>query len=119
MLEAAHLRKDFGSVTAVRNVSFAIGDGLTFGLLGPNGAGKTTTMRMILGIYTPDAGNLRWNGTSIDERVRRRFGYLPEERGLYGRMKVRDHIVYFARLHGLNDADARTRTDRWIEQLGL
>ena len=102
MLEAAHLRKDFGNVTAVRNVSFAIGDGSTFGLLGPNGAGKTTTMRMILGIYTPDAGTLLWNSAPIDERVRRRFGYLPEERGLYGRMKVRDHIVYFARLHGLN-----------------
>ena len=119
MLEASHLRKEFGSVVAVRDVSFSIATGSTFGLLGPNGAGKTTTMRIILGIYAPDAGRITWNGAPITDSVRRRFGYLPEERGLYGKMKVRDQIVYFGRLHGLSDGEARKRTDRWIEQLGL
>jgi len=119
MLEAHALRKEFGSVVAVRDVSFRIEDGSTFGLLGPNGAGKTTTMRMLLDIYTPDGGSVTWNGRAISEGMRRRFGYLPEERGLYGKMKVRDHIVYFGRLHGLSDGDARTRTDSWIERLQL
>ena len=119
MLEAAHLRKEFGSVVAVRDVSFGIAAGSTFGLLGPNGAGKTTTMRMIVGIFAPDGGTVTWNGAPITDRVRRRFGYLPEERGLYGRMKVRDQIVYFGRLHGLSEPDARAKADRWIERLGL
>src|SRR5579872_6289126 len=119
MLRASHLRKEFGSVVAVRDVSFEIPSGTTFGLLGPNGAGKTTTMRMIVGIYAPDGGSITWNDRPIDDRVRRRFGYLPEERGLYGKMKVRDQIVYFGRLHGLLDTDAKARADHWIEQLGL
>jgi len=100
-------------------VSFSIASGSTFGLIGPNGAGKTTTMRMILNILTPDAGRITWNGATIDSRLRRTFGYLPEERGLYGKMKVRDHIAYFARLHDLRDPDVSERTDAWIERLGL
>lgn len=119
MLEVSHIRKDFGAVRAVRDVSFTIARGSTFGLLGPNGAGKTTTMRTIVGIYAPDGGTVRWNGAHIDERVRRRFGYLPEERGLYGKMKVRDQILYFGRLHGLSQADAGARTDAWIGKLEL
>jgi ABC-2 type transport system ATP-binding protein len=119
MLEVSHVRKDFGAVQAVRDVTFSIADGSTFGLLGPNGAGKTTTMRMILGIYSPDGGHITWNGERITERTRRRFGYLPEERGLYGKMKVREQIMYFGRLHGLTEPEISQRTDRWIEQLGL
>jgi ABC-2 type transport system ATP-binding protein len=119
MLEVSHVRKDFGAIRAVRDVSFSIERGSTFGLLGPNGAGKTTTMRMIVGIYAPDGGSVRWNGAPIDDRVRRRFGYLPEERGLYGKLKVRDQIVYFGRLHGLLDTDASARADSWISKLGL
>ena len=119
MLEVSHVRKDFGAVRAVRDVSFTIARGSTFGLLGPNGAGKTTTMRMIVGIYAPDGGHVRWNGAPIDDKVRRRFGYLPEERGLYGKMKVRDQIVYFGRLHGMHEPDAAARADLWIEKLGL
>ena len=118
-MEVSHVRKDFGAVMAVRDVSFTIARGSTFGLLGPNGAGKTTTMRMILGIYAPDAGHVTWNGRPIDDRSRRRFGYLPEERGLYGKMKVRDQIMYFGRLHGLTEPEISERTDRWIAQLGL
>jgi ABC-2 type transport system ATP-binding protein len=119
VLEVAHVRKDFGAIQAVRDVSFTIARGSTFGLLGPNGAGKTTTMRMILGIYAPDGGSITWNGHRIDDSVRRRFGYLPEERGLYGKMKVRDQIMYFGRLHGLTDPEIGRRTDRWLEQLEI
>ncbi|HEX5274523.1 MAG TPA: ATP-binding cassette domain-containing protein [Candidatus Rubrimentiphilum sp.] len=104
---------------AVRDVSFSIDAGSTFGLLGPNGAGKTTTMRMIVGIYMPDGGSIRWKDTPIDARMRRRFGYLPEERGLYGRMDVREQIAFFGRLHGLVEPDVSSRTDRWIETLEL
>ena len=105
---------------AVRDVSFTIPGGSTFGLLGPNGAGKTTTMRMILNIYVPDGGSVHWNGKRVDGSIRRRrFGYLPEERGLYGKMRVREQIEYFARLHGLHDAQARERCTSWIAQLEL
>ncbi len=119
MLQVEHVRKDFGAVRAVRDVSFSIAAGSTFGLLGPNGAGKTTTMRMIVGIYTPDGGAITWNEHAIDGRMRRRFGYLPEERGLYGRMKVREQIAYFGRLHGLVEPEVTTRTQDWIEKLDL
>lgn len=119
MLQVQHVRKDFGAVRAVGDVSFEIAAGSTFGLLGPNGAGKTTTMRMIVGIYTPDGGTIEWKGMPIDGRMRRRFGYLPEERGLYGRMKVGEQISYFGRLHGLVEPDVSTRTQRWIDNLEL
>ncbi|MEO6913811.1 MAG: ATP-binding cassette domain-containing protein [Candidatus Baltobacteraceae bacterium] len=119
MLKVEHVRKDFGGVRAVSDVSFEIPRGITFGLLGPNGAGKTTTMRMILGIYTPDAGSVTWDGKQIDGSMRRRFGYLPEERGLYGKMKVREQIAYFGRLHGMTEPTITQRTASWIEQLGL
>ncbi len=119
MLAVEHLHKDFGDVRAVDDVTFSIQRGVTFGLLGPNGAGKTTTMRMILGIVVPDGGSVRWNGERIGPSMRRRFGYLPEERGLYGKMRVRDQISYFGRLHGLVEPVVTQRTSRWIEQLGL
>ena len=119
MLDVANVRKSFGDVSAVSDVSFAIPTGTTFGLLGPNGAGKTTTMRMILGILKADGGSLRWDGVPIDGSARRRFGYLPEERGLYGKMRVRDQVIYFARLHGLSAARSSQRADYWIEQLQL
>lgn len=119
MLQVQHVRKDFGAVRAVRDVSFSIAAGSTFGLLGPNGAGKTTTMRMIVGIYLSDAGSIQWKDAPIDGRMRRRFGYLPEERGLYGRMKVREQIAFFGRLHGLVEPDVTTRTQRWIDNLEL
>ncbi|MDP9110839.1 MAG: ATP-binding cassette domain-containing protein [Candidatus Eremiobacteraeota bacterium] len=119
MLAVERVRKDFGEIHAVRDVSFQIPAGSTFGLIGPNGAGKTTTMRMILNILIPDGGRITWNGATIDTRLRRTFGYLPEERGLYGKMKVREHIAYFARLRGLGDPEVTQRTNAWIERLGL
>jgi ABC-2 type transport system ATP-binding protein len=117
MLALSNVRRSFGSVQAVRDVSFTIPNGSTFGLLGPNGAGKTTTMRMILGILQPDFGTITWDGKAIDGKMRTRFGYLPEERGLYGKMKVRDQIVYFGRLHGMRDPDVGKRADEWMERL--
>ena len=119
MLEVDHIHKEFGSVCAVNDVAFTIKTGQTFGLIGPNGAGKTTTMRTILGILEPDRGEIRWNGKPVGPHSRRLFGYLPEERGLYGKMKVTEQIVYFGKLHGLSAADAAKRADRWIEQLAL
>ena len=119
MLEVSHVHKEFGTVRAVRDVSLSVAQGTTFGLLGPNGAGKTTTMRMILGILTPDGGTVRWNGARVGGDSRRRFGYLPEERGIYGKMKVREQIDYFARLHGLRSPSLEPRVARWIDRLGL
>ena len=118
-LVLSRVARSFGSVTAVRDVSLAVEPGTTFGLLGPNGAGKTTTMRMILGILVPDRGAVTWDGKPVDGRVRRRFGYLPEERGLYGKLKVREQIAYFGRLHGIASPDDERRADAWIERLGL
>jgi ABC-2 type transport system ATP-binding protein len=119
MLQITNVSRSFGSVAAVRNISFTIPTASTFGLLGPNGAGKTTTMRMILGILVPDAGTITWDGKPIDGTMRKRFGYLPEERGLYGKMKVRDQIIYFGRLHGMTDPQVGQRTDEWMERLGV
>ncbi len=119
MLVVDHVSRSFGSIAAVNDVSFRVEPGSVFGLLGPNGAGKTTTMRMILGIYVPDGGSIRWKEKPIDLQVRRTFGYLPEERGLYGKMTVRDQIAYFGRLHGLEAEVARERTARWMDTLGI
>jgi ABC-2 type transport system ATP-binding protein len=119
MLEVDHVGKNFGAVHAVSDVAFQIGDAGTFGLLGPNGAGKTTTMRMILGILVPDKGCITWNGVPVRKDSRRHFGYLPEERGIYGKMKVREQISYFGKLHGLRGPDLAARVNSWIERLGL
>jgi len=119
MLEVDHVAKNFGSVQAVSDVAFRIEDATTFGLLGPNGAGKTTTMRMILGILEIDGGRIAWNGSTVTGKSRRHFGYLPEERGIYGKMKVRDQIAFFGKLHGVREPDLTKRVDRWIERLGL
>jgi ABC-2 type transport system ATP-binding protein len=90
-----------------------------FGFVGPNGAGKTTTMRIVLGVLEPDRGEVRWRGRPVDAETRRRFGYMPEERGLYPKMRVRDQLEYFARLHGLPAADAERAAGHWIERLGV
>ncbi|GAC1495828.1 MAG: ATP-binding cassette domain-containing protein [Vulcanimicrobiaceae bacterium] len=119
MLVVDRIARSFGSAVAVRDVSFTVDRASIVALLGPNGAGKTTTMRMILGIYVPDRGAIAWRGAAIDRATRRRFGYLPEERGLYAKMSVRDQIAYMGRLHGLRDADARARTATWMETLDI
>src|SRR4051812_36016215 len=88
-----------------------------FGFVGPNGAGKTTTMRIVMGVLEPDAGQVRWRGEPLDFGVRSRFGYMPEERGLYPKMRVRAQLTYLASLHGVAAPEASA--ERWIERLGL
>jgi ABC-2 type transport system ATP-binding protein len=106
-------------VVALDSMSFDVPAGEIFGFVGSNGAGKTTTMRIILGVLAADTGVVRWAGRPVDLATRRRIGYLPEERGLYPRMKVGEQLRYLARLHGLSAADAASRTRHWTERLGV
>ena len=119
MLELEGLVRHFGEVVALDGLSFAVAPGELCGFLGPNGAGKTTAMRCAVGVSAPDAGTVRWDGRPVDLDVRRRTGYMPEERGLYPRMRVHEQLVYLARLHGMSSADAGASATRWIDRLGL
>jgi ABC-2 type transport system ATP-binding protein len=119
VLELSHLSRRFGDVVALDDVSFSVGAGEMVGFVGPNGAGKTTAMRIALGVLHADAGEVRWRGAPVDAEVRRRFGYMPEERGLYPKMRVLDQLVYLARLHGLDAEDARSQAERTTEILGV
>jgi ABC-2 type transport system ATP-binding protein len=119
VLELDELRRDYGDTVALDGLSFAVGAGEVFGFVGPNGAGKTTAMRIVLGVLEPDAGEVRWKGRPADAAARARFGYMPEERGLYPKMRVADQLVHLARLHGVGGADARAAATRWLERLGL
>src|SRR5688572_2995475 len=115
MLEVTDLRKTYGATKrALDGVSFAVRQGEMFGFVGANGAGKTTTMRIVMGVLQADAGEVRWKGSPLGFADRRRFGYMPEERGLYQKMKVAEQIVYFGRLHGLSAAGARKAADELI-----
>ncbi len=119
MLEIRGLAKRYGPVTALDDASFTAHRGRLTGFLGPNGAGKTTTMRCVFGLATPDAGEVRWDGSAVDATTRLRFGYMPEQRGLYPRMRVADQLAYFAQHHGLSAAEARARAGTWLERFGL
>ena len=119
MLELQGLTRRYGEVVALDDLSFTVREGQMFGFVGPNGAGKTTAMRIVLGVLEPDRGEVRWRGRPVDAETRRRFGYMPEERDLYPKMRVRDQLEYFARLHGLPAEEARTAADYWIERLGV
>jgi len=119
VLELDGLTRRFGAVTALDGLSFAVAPGEVFGFVGPNGAGKTTAMRIVLGVLQPDAGEVRWQGRPIDEAVRARFGYMPEERGLYPKMRVGDQLAYFARLHGASPAEAARAAERWTQVVGV
>ncbi|MCA0269163.1 MAG: ATP-binding cassette domain-containing protein [Bacteroidetes bacterium] len=119
LLEVENVTKRYGAFTAVDGVSFTAQPGRILGLLGPNGAGKTSTIRMITRITTPDEGAIRIGGEPLGPQHQRRMGYLPEERGLYRKLKVGEQLVYFGELRGLSRADARARTTRWLERLGL
>jgi ABC-2 type transport system ATP-binding protein len=119
VLELIGLRRTFGEVVALDDVSFEVPAGQIVGFVGPNGAGKTTAMRIALGVLTPDAGEVRWRGEPMNAHVRRRSGYMPEERGLYPKMRVFDQLVYLARLHGLAMSDARRRALSTLEVLGV
>ncbi len=115
----ASVSKRFGSVLAVRDVSFEVFPGEVFGLLGPNGAGKTTTIRMMLDIFRPDSGEIRVFGGPLDVAGKNRIGYLPEERGLYRDLRLEQTLLYFAALRGLDEATARRRLASWLERLDL
>jgi ABC-2 type transport system ATP-binding protein len=119
VLEFDGLHKSFGEHRVLEGVSFAVPAGAMFGFCGSNGAGKTTTMRIAMGLVRPDAGAVRWQGRALDPDARRRVGYMPEERGLYPKMKVGEQVAYFARLHGLDAASSATAAGEWIERLGL
>ena len=119
MLELRDLARRYGDVIALDGISFTVGAGQMYGFVGPNGAGKTTAMRIVLGVLAPDRGEVRFREKPVDFATRTRFGYMPEERGLYPKMRVRDQLVYMARLHGVDAAEAGRAADRWIDTLGL
>ena len=113
------ISKRFGDVVALDDASFTVEPGRIFGLLGANGAGKTTSMRIVLDILRPDSGRVTWQGTENTALPRRTWGYLPEERGLYSRMKVGEQLRFFAALYGVPDADARAVIDEWLERFRI
>ena len=119
ILELDGLSRSFGDRVAVDGLSFSVPPGRLFGFVGRNGAGKTTTMRMICGLLAPDRGSVSWGGAAIDGRLRERIGYMPEERGLYPKMRLGDQLEYFAVLHGASHARGRAAGLSWLERLGL
>lgn len=119
MLSINQLNKSFGAVQALKDMTFGVHPGEIFGFVGSNGAGKTTTMRIILGVMKADSGNVTWNGEAISLTMREKIGYMPEERGLYPKMKVGEQLVYFARLHGLSKMHAQKAAEHWMERLGI
>ncbi|MGC8462095.1 MAG: ABC transporter ATP-binding protein [Acidimicrobiales bacterium] len=118
-LELDGLSCRFGAVVALDSLTFTVPSGHVVGFLGPNGAGKTTTMRAIFGLTDLDGGTVRWEGVPVGPATRRRFGYMPEERGLYPNMLVTDQVEYLGRLHGLDGRSAAVATRRWLERLGV
>jgi ABC-2 type transport system ATP-binding protein len=114
-----NVTKSYDSVTAVNGVNLRVRQGAILGLLGPNGAGKTTTIRMIMNILVPDEGSIKVLDKPVSDSTRDLIGYLPEERGLYPRMKVLDIIVFLAALHGLTEEEAGRRAKEWLDRLGL
>jgi ABC-2 type transport system ATP-binding protein len=119
VLEFDGLHKSFGDARVLEGVGFTVAPGSMFGFCGSNGAGKTTTMRIAMGLVRADAGEVRWQGRALDQASRRRVGYMPEERGLYPKMKVGEQVAYFAKLHGVGSAAAAKASDEWLERLGL
>ena len=119
VLEIRGLTKRFGDRIALERLSMTVPPGQVVGLLGPNGSGKTTAMRIVFGVIDADEGEVTYGGGRIGPEVRRRFGYMPEERGLYPDMRVRDQLVYFARLAGLERERARARADALLERLEI
>ena len=119
MLRLEGLHKTFGDVVALDGCSFTVQRGQMLGLLGPNGAGKTTAMRAVFGLVRPDEGRVSWDGRPIDRAVRRGFGYMPEERGLYPKLKVRWQMAYLGQLHGMSRAASQAAADHWLEEFAL
>jgi ABC-2 type transport system ATP-binding protein len=118
-LQIENVVKQYGEKTAVNGVDLQVRQGEIFGLLGANGAGKTTTMRMALGLIYPDSGRILWKGKGYSEELRKLMGYLPEERGLYPKVKVSDQILYLAELRGVSRKKADASLKRWLERFGV
>ncbi|MFJ7219834.1 ABC transporter ATP-binding protein [Amycolatopsis sp. NPDC098790] len=118
-LEIDRVSKRYGDVVALREMTFEVRPGELFGFVGSNGAGKTTTMRIALGVLSADGGEVRYDGEPVTHETRRHIGYMPEERGLYPRMKVAEQLTYLARLHGMPAAAARKSVEKWTERLGV
>ncbi|MEW1953035.1 ATP-binding cassette domain-containing protein [Terrabacter sp. NPDC080008] len=118
-LEVRGVAYSYGDRVALDGVDLEVTPGVLTGLLGPNGAGKTTLMRIVLGVLVPDRGDVRLDGAPVDSAVRQRWGYMPQERGLYPGMPVGEQVVYFARLHGLSRADATARARALLDELGM
>ena len=119
MLEFDAAAKHFGSVAALDGCTFAARPGRLTGFLGPNGGGKTTAMRAVFGLVELDTGSVRWRGTPVGARERTGFGYMPEERGLYPKMRIREQLVYLGRLCGQTPADVGRCVDSWLDRLDL
>ncbi|MCL2453930.1 MAG: ATP-binding cassette domain-containing protein [Micrococcales bacterium] len=119
MIALEHVSKRFGDRVALDDVGFEVRSGRLTGFVGGNGAGKTTAMRILMGVLTADSGQVLIDGRPLDGATRRGFGYMPEERGLYPKMKVLEHLAYLARLHGYDDQAARQRAQALLERLGL
>lgn len=119
MLELSDLHRRYGDVAALDGMSLDVAAGRVVGFLGPNGAGKTTAMRAVLGVTALDSGSIRFSGVPVDAAARRRFGYMPEERGLYPGMEVLDQLIYFGRLHGMTAPDADRSGRDLCERLGV
>lgn len=113
------LKKKFGTLQALDDMSFTVHGGEIFGFVGSNGAGKSTTMRIALGVLSADEGEVTLGGKPLDLAARRRVGYMPEERGLYPKMKVGEQLIYLARLHGLSQEEAKDAMERWTDRLGI
>ncbi|MGH9379461.1 MAG: ABC transporter ATP-binding protein [Thermoanaerobaculia bacterium] len=118
-VELSGVEKSYGDFRAVSALSLTVPAGTVYGMLGPNGAGKTTTLRMLMDIVPPDAGEVRLFGHRRTRADLQRVGYLPEERGLYRKMRVAEQLAFLGELHGLAQAEARARAERWLERLGL
>ena len=119
MFHVDHVTRRFGDTLALDDVSLTVPDGHLVGFVGGNGAGKTTTMRILMGVLAADSGEVRWNERPITAADRRRFGYMPEERGLYPKQAVLDQLSYLGQLRGLTARDARTTAQHYLERFGL
>ncbi len=118
-LELHGITKRYGELVAVQDLELEVRPGEVFGFVGSNGAGKTTTMRIVLGVLTPDAGEVLWAGSPIRFETRRRIGYMPEERGLYPKMRIGEQLRYLAQLHGRGSAEASAAVSHWLDRFGL
>ena len=118
-LHLEHVTKRFGNFTAVDDLSLSVGDGTMYGFLGPNGAGKTTTFRMILGLLNANEGRITWNNKPINYKTSPEIGYLPEERGLYPKMKVEEQLIFLGQLRGMNKSDAKADLKKWLDRMEI